>query len=526
MLVINDLESARLKLQSDLDAAKTQAERNHLGQFATPSRLAEDILEYAHALFPTDAAVRFLDPAIGTGAFYSALLRTWEPSRIVDAQGYEIDPHYGLPAVQLWAVTPLRLYLADFTRVNAPPIGALRPNLLICNPPYVRHHHLPTTEKHRLHWRALEAAGVRLSGLAGLYCYFLCLSHTWLAEGGLAGWLIPSEFMDVNYGREIKRYLLDRVTLLRIHRFAPEDVQFGDALVSSAIVWYRNATPLSEYTIELSYGGTLTKPQICTDIPVGTLRSTRKWTRLPLLHARTRTTSERLTLSDLFDIKRGVATGANNFFIVNAEQVAQYELPSEFLQPILPSPHCLAVDEVESDASGEPVLDPKLYLVTCNLSEPEIQARYPSLWVYLQYGRELGIPARYLCSHRSPWYAQESRPPAMFLCTYMGRQSTRSVRPFRFILNHSRATAPNVYLMLYPKRALRSMLEADCERRRVVWQALNAIEPSTLVGEGRVYGGGLYKMEPRELANTPAHNIIAHFSGASQPALQMALFTD
>ena len=61
--------------------------------------------------------------------------------------------------------------------------------------------------------------------------------------GGLAVWLIPSEFMDVNYGSALRRYLTERVTLLHIHRFCPTDVQFTDALVSSAIVVFRKAPP-------------------------------------------------------------------------------------------------------------------------------------------------------------------------------------------------------------------------------------------------------------------------------------------
>jgi hypothetical protein len=46
--------------------------------------------------------------------------------------------------------------------------------------------------------------------------------------------------MDVNYGKAVKHYLLSRVTLLHIHRFDPNGVQFADALVSSAVVWFRN----------------------------------------------------------------------------------------------------------------------------------------------------------------------------------------------------------------------------------------------------------------------------------------------
>src|SRR5207302_6159457 len=77
---------------------------------------------------------------------------------------------------------------------------------------------------------------IKISGLAGLYCYFLLLADAWLADGGFGIWLIPSEFMDVNYGQAVKRYLTEDVKLVHIHRFCPADVQFSDALVSSAVV--------------------------------------------------------------------------------------------------------------------------------------------------------------------------------------------------------------------------------------------------------------------------------------------------
>ncbi len=48
---INILEERRSALQNELDALKGQAEKNRLGQFATPIALAVDILEYASTLF-------------------------------------------------------------------------------------------------------------------------------------------------------------------------------------------------------------------------------------------------------------------------------------------------------------------------------------------------------------------------------------------------------------------------------------------------------------------------------------------
>jgi hypothetical protein len=213
-------------------------------------------------------------------------------------------------------------------------------------------------------------------------------------------------------------------------------------------------------------------------------------------------------LGDLFQIKRGIATGANDIFVVSREQVASHDLPWEFLTPILPSPRYLDTDEVLSDEDGNPKIMTQLFLVDCSLPEEQVRVEQPALWRYLETGKERGIDRRYLSTHRTPWYAQESRPPAPLLCTYMGRQTPGKARPFRFIVNHSRATAPNVYLMLYPKPWLAAELKHNFQLLRSIWQALNQLLPQALIGEGRVYGGGLHKIEPAELSNAPVNGIM------------------
>ena len=236
---IDILEQNRIELQSKLDAGKSQAERNRLGQFATPIPLACEILQYAKSILPDNVELRFLDPANATGAFYSALNTVFPKQRIAEALGFEVDPYYGKPASDLWRNVGLTIKIEDFTQGHPYP----RFNILICNPPYVRHHHLENGYKLSLQARTKEVSGIKISGLAGLYCHFLGLSHAWMANGGIAGWLIPSEFMDVNYGKAVKHYLLNKVTLLHIHRFDPNDMQFADALVSSAVVWFRKSLP-------------------------------------------------------------------------------------------------------------------------------------------------------------------------------------------------------------------------------------------------------------------------------------------
>ena len=505
MVEKNAYEDKRIVLQAQLDAAKTQGERNRLGQFATPTELAMDILAYAKKLLPAGISVRFLDPAFGTGSFFSALLRTFPVERIAAARGFEVDPHYGKPAMELWGSALLRLHLADFTCAGLPTTEAERSNLIICNPPYVRHHHISSDEKTRLKQLAAWQTQYRLSGLAGLYCYFLLLSPSWMSPNGLAGWLIPSEFLEVKYGHQVKQFLLKNVTLLHIHRFDPQQTQFEDALVSSVVVWFRNTPPKPNHQVRFSFGGTLTTPEKSVIRSAATLDSSMKWTWHHIKSSQNKVykSSDRqeVRLANLFSIKRGLATGANKFFVLTAEQIADLKLPQACIRPILPSPRYLACEEIEADQLGHPKIEKQLFLLDSKLPETVIKEKYPSVWAYLQTGIEQGIHKRYLCQHRSPWYAQENRLPAPILCTYMGRVSQTQDSPFRFILNHSIATAPNVYLLLYPKPALAMRLKNDSQLLRSMWQALQQITATDLISEGRVYGGGLHKLEPNELAN-------------------------
>jgi hypothetical protein len=510
---IDTLEATRLALQSSFDSARTKKERNHLGQIATPSVLARDILTYGLELLPSQTSVRFLDPAIGTGAFFSALLSTESCRTVEAADGYEVDPQYEVPVRHLWSATPLRLHIADFTRVSPPDTETERFNFVVCNPPYVRHHHLPNTEKVRLQPITEAVFGVPVGGLAGLYCYFLALAHLWMRTGAIACWLIPSEFMTVKYGYAVKRYLLNRVTLVRIHRFDPHDVQFDDVLVSSAVVFFRNAPPPPNHSVEFTYSGAVGRPEVSRCVSAEALCRETKWTRFPV--AGTRDTSSSTTLGDYFHIKRGLVTGSNQFFILTPEQIEQQGLPWEWFRPILPSPRYLECDEVIGDKDGNPMLTQQLFLLDCRLPEEEVKTVSPVLWSYI----ETGIPEvshRYLCRHRTPWYRQEERPHTPFVCTYIGRRNTKRGVPFRFIFNQSRATVPNVYLMLYPKPTLAQALQVEPTLAREVWRLLLNIQPDALLDEGRVYGGGVHKLEPSELSKVPLVGMHVLLSGKVQ----------
>ncbi|MEG1753253.1 MAG: Eco57I restriction-modification methylase domain-containing protein [Christensenella sp.] len=487
-----DLEKIREQVQFEIDATKDIEERRKHGQFATPFSLASEIVSYGLDLLNTNS-VSFLEPALGTGSFYSALIHETSGTQkaIERATGIEIDPAYYDAAKKIWN-TNLQIYNADFTH--------FRPdqnfNLLITNPPYVRHHYILQEEKCYLSESVKHETDIEISGLAGLYCYFLLLSHKWLAQDAVCGWLIPSEFMDVNYGKSLKEYLLNKVHLLRVHRYDPDNSKFDDALVSSCVVWFRNEIIDYDYDVEFSYGGTHNAPSQRKLIKKSVLHAERKWTRFP--EKEIRSNKHKATIGDYFTVKRGLATGDNNFFILEKNKILEFGLDMTFFKPILPSPRYLKTDFVETDDNGNPRIEPQYYLLDCGLTETEIQESYPALWEYLQSGI-IETSNKYLCKSRKRWYWQEQRQATHFLCSYMGRGNAGGA-PIRFILNLSDAIVTNSYLMLYPKEGLQKAISNNPDAIFQIWEKLKAISAGEIEDEGRIYGGGLKKIEPKELA--------------------------
>ena len=516
----DEVERRRLTEQARLDAERTGLQRNEWGQFATPPALARDIAAYALHLH-TDRDVAFLEPSCGSGSFFSALLREMPKSkRLASAVGVELDERFASLATQLWGGAGLTVVQGDYTGEGV--VERESASLVIANPPYVRHHHLDGATKKRLTDRVRQELAIPISGLAGLYAHFLLLTHRALAPNAVSAWLVPSEFLDVNYGQALKRYLTEHVTLDRIHRFDSHDGQFDDALVTSSVIVFRNRPSSMDAVVKFTQGGTMTAPRDTYETQVSSLLPEQKWSPLFLGAA---IDEERLhpRFDEFFRIRRGIATGNNKFFVLERSHAERLGILPSNLRPMLPGPRYLKGAVIDSDADGYPLVDRQLALV--DSSEPIESLRHsdPALVEYYQSVDEK-TAGGYLVRNRSPWYRQEQREPAPFLITYMGRGSTEQERPFRFILNRSRAISTNMYLLLYPVGQLKEALDSGICSLEAVHEALQRVTGRMLRDGGRVYGGGLHKMEPKELAALDASEIVTLLPDYSSPGAPGTLF--
>ena len=72
---------------------------------------------------------------------------------------------------------------------------------------------------------------------------------------------------------------------------------------------------------------------------------------------------------------------------------------------------------------------------------------------------------------------------------------------------------------------MQAALRPDSQLFPAVFQALRKIDTEAFIREGRVYGGGLYKMEPKELGRLSGEPVLKAICGCKL-ARQGMLFVD
>jgi adenine-specific DNA-methyltransferase len=190
-------------------------------------------------------------------------------------------------------------------------------------------------------------------------------------------------------------------------------------------------------------------------------------------------------LASVARVRRGIATGANSFFVISERERQKLGIPVEQLKPCITSPRVFSSTELTAEVMGAFDNDVPRWLIDC--ADPEEPKRETPLGRYLKTGegRRLRINKGYLARNREPWHRLEQRPNAPILFTYFNRDAPRFVR------NRCGAIPLNNWLVIEPNESV----DPDALYRALQSQSVR----EQFDGVRRVYGGGLWKLEPSEL---------------------------
>ena len=465
--------------------------RRRWGQVDTPRIVADWMTYWACA----DRPRRILDPAVGEGVFIESV-REFFGQRGLNCpvvHGCEIDAD--IVRRLAGRGLPLDLRQVDFLRARF----ASGFDAVIANPPYVRHHSHACDDA--IFGRLDRLCGERLSRMTNLYGLFLIKIRSLLAPGGRAAVIAPAEWLNADFGVPIKRHLLRENAIEAIIQFSHASAVFSDALTTAAIVLLRSGRRVGD-RVRLAMvddAGELAKLDLdrATERSPGELDPAQKWS--PMIEGRTRAARSAFKLADIADCSRGIATGANDYFTMSESTRRRWKIDRRDL--------CLCIAKARQIPGNRLTAgelralieaDERIYLLSPRASLSTAVKKY------LAEGRRLGIPERYLPSHRPVWFRPEVRRPAPILVSVFARGR------FRFVHNKAGVLNLTAYHGIYPH-------DASPQRVRALVDYLNSpVAARSLADHRRIYGGGLMKLEPRDVESLEIPDCLYHPRNAGQ----------
>jgi len=480
----NAVEVATGEANLVASVASWQRETKQLGQVATPEPIARLMAKWVMSAKPNTV----LDPAAGLGGLLAACRQF---DRRVELVGAERDTET-LQRAKTSAPRGAKLILADYLKSDAGLFDGI-----IANPPYVKAHRLDYSEKDWLYFE--ERLGTPLDRLTNLYALFLLKIWEDLAPRGRAAVILPAEFLNANFGQEIKERLLGAIRPAGIAIFAPSLNVFADALTTSAIVlldksrllkapiWARLAETVedAEAFVEGLLAGRISAAGNGL-IDLAALNPRDKWLNL-LLNRATERVPVRFAkrVGDYFNCRRGIATGANDFFCLSRAEMREHRLTEAHVEPCVTK---------ATDADGLVFTREKFDALIardrrCFLLNPSRNGQ--NLTRYLELGEQQGIPKRHLPSHRPTWYLPENRAVADIWVAVFSRESVK------FILNTSGAKNLTCFHGLYAKPGNEPLAP-------LMTLFLNSsLGRESFSQVNRFYGDGLNKLEPKDVEDMP-----------------------
>lgn len=494
-----------------IELSPSRAKR--LCQYRTPEYIAEVMARWA--VTAQDNLV--LDPCCGDSNLLEKAverllkLGSTPSSASEKVYGIEINQKTTLFAIanleRKLGVVPNHLRTEDFLKVEVDELP--RFNALLCNPPYRRHHDLSKTYKDFVFKKILKDTGIMIPKTASLYVHFFIHASQFLADKGRMIFLTPSQFLTNSFGKVLRDTITKKFQLRCLLLFDENLSVFPNAMSTACLTLLEKKQPETDakvmfikteriLTAEELWNALCGKPSAGVSvhrIPQEKLRQKERWNTLFQTDNRPAYTTRKL--QDFAKTKRGLATGANNFFVLTHEDVRKLGIESCFLVPLLAKAHYAPyLDFLTEDWFRLREGRKKVWLFACSL--PKEQLAGTNALCYIEQGERLGYNHRYLASHRQPWYRLENRPPSKIFLTYMSNGNPR------FIYNEANVVALNVFHCVYPDKD-KGM---NVERTKALLSYLSSSPfRSALPYLGRIYSGGLLKIEPGEAQRLPVVNI-------------------
>ena len=338
---------------------------------------------------------------------------------------------------------------------------------------------------------------INLSGFTNIYTLFLLKSIYQLNDNGRAAYIIPSEFLNSDYGKYIKEYLVKSNTLRHIIIFNFKENVFDNVLTTSAIIllakdkhYQKISFSNINNTKELNYiqKFIINYPKITNEILINKdeIDCKIKW-RTYYEQNQSKKYKNLIPFNTVAKVVRGIATGANEYFIFNNNKANKNRISNDYLLPcITKSKDINNAFFTKEDFESLKNKNANIFLFNAGENSSD-----QNVLNYIKIGENSGINKRYLTSKRNPWFSLENRPPSPIWVGVFNKNG------LKFIRNEAEISNLTTFHCIYPFNNLFNKIEIDL----LFAYLLTDVAKSIFNDNRREYGDGLKKFEPNDLNN-------------------------
>lgn len=331
------------------------------------------------------------------------------------------------------------------------------------NPPYIFHQNLfPNKEHFRRHLKEYtdEKGNTpyyngdnQFDTYTDAYVYFVTHALRFLKEGGKLAFIISSKWLDVEYGFPFQQFLFDNTKIHSVVTFSSRS--FEDALVNTSLLLIEKCSKESDRSNNVTDFVHIKEQTPPKDL-VSTIDHTRNVSEEELYSFESRSGYRVLSrrqsdlnekgpgklgyylsaprpIIDLIDsnlftplgdlpfsrVRRGYMTGANSFFILDEDDVAQWGIDQQFLKPAIKSVKDLHALSTPKGGLGLYILDLREFIEDTRLKWKDdgrdnslvdaVKERlqdegYNEVYRYIQYGESNEIDQMYNPKQRKVWF--------------------------------------------------------------------------------------------------------------------------
>jgi type I restriction-modification system DNA methylase subunit len=551
-------------------------ERHKLGQYFTPSH----VIDVINAFAIRTGSEKVFDPSCGSGTFLvrayerkKTLEKKLHSKLLDEIYGNDVSDYPAYLSMLNLAIRNIEKYSypritnrdffdiyghskVDFLNSKGEKEKKLLPKFdaIIGNPPYTRQEEIGSLQglvsKDIIKKIVESDCGITPSQRTSIYAYFFYHSFVFLKEGGYLAFLVQNSWMDTDYGVDLQKYFLENYEIIAIIDSEVERF-FPSASVNTSIVILRKSkyeekrninivkfiylkSKLSDVLKEFKNPDKLVsfieKEKISTEnklfkltcVVQSELCDENKWSiylKAPKVYFDIikKGKNKFIPLNKKADVKFGIKTGCNEFFIVTdvtkkiketmfntivnnteniviLDEILENELciirngynelwliEKKFLKPMLASPKEVNKYKLISN-------DIKNSVILINERPQHLKDTYA--WKYILYGKKKGINTRETCASRDLWYNLGDRELPNMSFNYMINDFGKTFLGKFFTNNNFH----NIYIR---------------KNTKSIWYFLNStiswfIQQLTIRSN---MGDGVGKIETYELSNFPVLDI-------------------